>query len=167
MDNETTPQENEPVESLTSPSEIPLNEGDTSLPTDDVKPEKHLKITYHDGGNVEVESVDVAVFDLWGLSRYMGFNPLNCIGDADDEDTVEKYIYVSYHDGMVAFETNKMRVVDILALSRYLELTGDRMYINKEVENNARAQMKPQIIHATAGAVRGLNREQRRHGKEN
>lgn len=164
MEPENEPQENEPLESLTSPSELPLGEGDTPMDTADVKPEKHLKVTYTEG-NVAIESVDIAVFDLWGLSRYMQYNPLNCLGDADDEDNVEKYIYIGYDDnGLIHFETNKMSVFDILALGRYLELTGDKMYIGKEIENNARKNMQPQLIRATAG---DMNRAQRRHGKEN
>lgn len=63
----------------------------------------------------------------------------------------EKYIQVTYHsDGKVDIESNAMTVFDLWALSRFIELRADEMYITTQTaERMKEANKHPQLVTST------------------
>lgn len=63
----------------------------------------------------------------------------------------EKYIRVTYHsDGNIDIESNAMTVFDLWALSRFIELRADEMYITTQTaERMKEAAKHPQLVTST------------------
>lgn len=63
-------------------------------------------------------------------------------------ETTEKYISVTYHsDGKVDIQSNAMTVFDLWALSRFLDLRADEMYITTQTaERMKEANQTPRLV---------------------
>lgn len=107
--------------------------------------ERFVKVTYHSEGNVE-QTGNVNVFDLWGVGRLLLRDSEPIASASDHYDDEEKFLKVEFSPDKLAVTANRMSVLDVLALSRYLELYADEMYISKKVADRTGKNAQVQLV---------------------
>jgi len=98
--------------------------------------------------------------------------------ETENEPKSVKFYKVTYlSDGVVDVESNDMTAMDLWALSRYIELQADQIYLNvlaqeriKKAAEEANSTIVPageMPLSLHGPGMPGMNRESRRHGNRN
>lgn len=120
-----------------------------------VSNERFVLITFHSDGDVTQEG-NVNVFDMWGIARFIQHFP-DLVIASNEWESVDKYIRVTINDDGMTFVCHGYTALDVFALSRYLEMYADEMYIAKKVADRTRQGATVKLVSGSS-----LSRSERR-----